>query len=196
MTLTLTNRPCKIGTNVNGRNEKHGDEDVPAADISIDGLMLEAEELNALLEDPYAHDALFNHRSNGKVDEPIFRKFRPLQYREKFEEAEVVLTVGMGSTEIRLQNVKLARVTLDPQVGGLVKLSLQVQCTPSAETIAQLWSYMNHEVEAEVSFGKKAVKGEKQKEMPLGFGDGEEPEQGEKPKRGRRRKGSDQPSLQ
>lgn len=195
--LTLDKRPCRIGSSLNARNEKHGDEDVPALDIPLEGLMLTKEELNALLEDPYAHDALFNHRSKGKVDEPVFRKFKPLVYREKFEEAQVLLTVGLGADiEIEFKGVKLARVTLDPQVGGLTECSVQIQCTPSAETVAQLWPYMNREVDCELSFGKKAVKAEKQKELPLNtFGDGEAPEQGDKPKR--RRKGADeQPSLQ
>ena len=200
--ITLTNRPCRIGPSINARTEKHGDDDVQAFDIPLAGLMLEKEELNAFLGDPYAYDALFNHhRSNGKADEPIFKKFRPLVLRDKFEEGEVVFTVGMGSEEIRLKGVKLAKVTLDPQVGGLTLLSVQVQCTPSTETIAKVLPYMNHEIEAEVTFGKKIAKSEKQRELPInGFGEGEQPEQGEgKPKsRGRRKNGHDgeQASLQ
>lgn len=194
--LTLTSRPCKIGPSINARTEKHGDEDVQAFDIPLDGVMLEKEELNALLEDPYAHDALFNHRGGGKVDEPIFRKFRALQFKDKFEEGEAVITVGLGSEEIRLKDVKLARVTLAPQVGGLTMLSVQVQCRPSTDTIAKVLPYMNHEVEAEVSFGKKVVKSEKQRELPINsFGEGEQPdigpgtrEQIDKLPRGRRRK--------
>lgn len=173
--LTLTKRPARIRNSINTRVEKHGDEDVPACDVPLEGIMLEREELNALLDDAYAHDALFNHRSQGKADEPIFRKFKPLVFRDKFEEGEITLHVGMGQEQIELKGVKLARVTLDPQVGGLTELSLQVQCNPSTDKIAQLFTYMNHDVELEISFGKKSEKGGKQKDLPLNtFGDGEQ----------------------
>lgn len=189
--LTLTKRPARIGSSINTRTEKHGDEDVPACDIPIEGLMLEREELNALLGDPYAHDALFNHRSQGKVDEPIFRKFKPLVFREKFESARVVLTVGLGAdVEIELKDVKLARITLDPQVGGLVELSVQVQCTPPAETIGALVNYLGHELEAEVTFGQVAEKADRQRELPINnFGNGETPE-APTPRRRRSRSGA------
>lgn len=196
--LTLNKRPAKIGAAVNTRCEKHGDEDVPACDIPLVGIMLEAAELNALLGDPYAHTALFNHRPGSQLDEPIFRKFNPLRLRDKFEEAEVVIYAGLEPKEIRLKAVKLARVTLDPQVGGLTELALQVQCTPETETIGELLAFMNHTVDVVVSFGKTATKGEKQSELPLNsFGDGESKEPAaETPKRGRRRNSHDQPSIQ
>ena len=208
--LTLDKRPARIGGSMNSRTEKHGDEDVPALDIPLEGLMLTKEELNALTGDPYMHDALFSHRSQGKLDEPILRNFRPLVYREKFEEGQVLLRVGLGADiEVDLKDVKLARVTLEPQVGGLTACSVQIQCRPTAETVAQLWPYMGHEVDAEVTFGKKSAKGEKQAELPLNsFGKGEEPEQGagigpetreqiENLPKGRKRKGvQSQPGLQ
>jgi hypothetical protein len=209
--LTLDKRPCRIGGSLNSRTEKHGDEDVPALDVPLEGLMLTKEELNALTGDPYMHDALFSHRSQGKLDEPILRMFRPLVLREKFEQGQVLLTVGLGADiEIELKDVKLARVTLEPQVGGLTACSVQVQCTPSAETVAQLWPYMGHDVDCELTFGKKATKSEKQRELPLNsFGEGEAPEQGadagigpdtreqiEKLPRGRRRNADKQPGLQ
>lgn len=207
--LSLNKRPARIGPSINTPTEKHGEEDVPACDIPIEGIMLEREELNALLDDPYAHDALFNHRSQGKVDEPIFRKFKALQFREKFEEGAVTFFVGMGAEKIELKSVKLARVTLDPQVGGLTELSLSVQCNPSADTVAQLFTYMNHDVEVEIAFGKKVAKGAKQVEMPINtFGNDEAPqpaastdigpdtrEEIEKLPRGRRRKGGESASA-
>jgi hypothetical protein len=210
--LTLDKRPCRIGGSLNSRTEKHGDEDVPALDIPLEGLMLTKEELNALTGDAYMHDALFSHRSQGKLDEPILRMFRPLVMREKFEEGQVLLQVGLGADiEIELKDVKLARVTLEPQVGGLTACSVQVQCTPTAETVAQLWPYMGHEADCELTFGKKVTKAEKQKELPLNsFGEGEQPEQGgdigpdtreqiDQLPRGRKRRGKsngEQPSLQ
>lgn len=205
--LTLDKRPARMGSSINTRTEKHGDEDVPACDIALQGIMLEREELNSLLADPYAHDALYNHRSKGKADEPVFRKFKPLVFREKFEEGGVTLYVGMGQTKIELKDVKLARVTLDPQVGGLTELSVQVQCTPKTDTIGELLGYMNHDVEVEISFGKRAEKSKKQQDLPINTFGANEPgaasdigpdtrEQIEKLPRGRRRKSNgEQPAA-
>lgn len=57
--LTITPRPCQLGTSINTRTEMHGDESVPACDIPLVGITLDAEELGALLGDPTAHRALY-----------------------------------------------------------------------------------------------------------------------------------------
>ena len=41
-TLSLTKRPAKIGPSINTRTQRHGDDDVPATDIPLSGILVEA----------------------------------------------------------------------------------------------------------------------------------------------------------
>lgn len=165
-TLSLTDRPAKIGSSINTRSQKHGDEDVPACDIPIVGFMLEAGELDLLLGKG-AHKALF--RDGKQLVEPRFEHVSEIAIDEKF-----VGTVSFDLDSIDLElgddNVTLASVKLQPKVGGLTAMSLQVQCTPSADEIAQLVNSLNREVRCEIRFGgRKQPKGKrKQLELPTG----------------------------
>ena len=50
-----------------------------------------------------------------------------------------------------------------------------MQGTPSTDTIGSLLAYMNHDVEVEIAFGRKATKDSKQSELPINsFGTGEQ----------------------
>jgi hypothetical protein len=188
--LTLDKRPCRIGSSINTRSELHGEETVPAMDIPLEGIMLQPNELNALLNEPFAHSALFDEKGTHK--EPIFRQFKPFVMKDKFEDATVSIELGLKQELITLQNVKLAKLTLTPMVGGLTELSLQVQCTPDLDLgISTLLAFLNKDADVEITVGKKAADAKDQPQLPLNtFGEGE---QSEKPKgkRGRGRPRAD-----
>jgi hypothetical protein len=161
--LTLGMRHAKIGASVNTRTEKHGDDDVPACDIPLEGLMLEAGELDALLG-AGAHKALFTKSKD--LHEPKFSMLKALALADKFEDACVIVELADESTlevACRIKGVKL-----EPQTGGLTSCDLQMQATPTAEDMALVFAHLNAEVRAEVRFGKRAVKGKKQPELPMG----------------------------
>jgi hypothetical protein len=180
----LSSRTCHIGPSVNSRTEKHGDEDVPACDIPIDGIMLDHDELEALV--PGAHKAFFEKkRGSSFYDLTDFAKrLRPFKYVDKFEDSRALLVLGIDGKEIELdEEVKIAKIELDPQPGGLTALSIALQCTPDTEVMASIFAFMNQEIMAEVTFGKKAEpkKNKKQAELELdhhagGNGDGENPD--------------------
>mgnify|MGYP000858370668 FL=1 len=174
--LTLTTRPCKIGPSINTRTEKHGDEDVTALDIPIESVMLDANELNVLLGEPHAHNALFN--GGTSPPEPLLRMIRALKLKDKFEDCTVTLLLGLNLERIELANVKLAKVELEPCVGGLTAASFAIQCAPRDLQFAPLLlSFMNHEADIELVLGKRADASKAQPELPLStFGEGEEPE--------------------
>lgn len=164
--LSLAKRPCKIGSSINTRTEKHGDEDVPACDIPLSGLMLSRDELDTLLG-PGAHEAFFR-QVDGSFD-VAFKQLKSLALRNKFEQATVELAVVYGGM-LRLSGVRLARITLKPVYGGLTELSLQVQATPDVEEFAPLLESLNSEVEAAVHFGKLVEKSsDKQADLALSF---------------------------
>jgi len=179
--LSISKRPCRLGPSINLRSEKHGDDDVPACDIAIEGLMLEPEELNALLEDPNAHKAFFAKAGNGKagkLTEPMFRQLKAFVMRNKFE-GGAVLTFGLTEREIDFGEVKLAKLTLEPMVGGLTSLSLQVQAHPDERGMGELMSFLNREIDAAIEIGARAEKGKRaQQDLPLStFGEGEQTEE-------------------
>jgi hypothetical protein len=171
--MHIETRPGKIGSSINTRSEKHGDEDVPACDIPLAGIMLEAEELNALLGDPSAHKSLFEKPKNGAPVEPRFQRLKAFVLRDKFE-GQATLSLGLNATEVDLGDVTFARITLEPQCGGMTEMSLQVQCAPPVETMAQVIAFLNDHVDVELNFGELIEQAKrKQKDLGLSFGDGD-----------------------
>lgn len=190
--LRITPRACQLGASINTRTEKHGDEDVPACDIPLAGIMLDESELNALMGDPYAHRALFTDRKGHA--EPSLPQIEALTLRDKLEGATVTIvlsTTGKG-TELVLGNAKLKGLTLQPQSGGATSLSLKVQVSGDevAHTVGELVAHLNGHITCEISGATaEQTKTSQQQDLPINtFGEGEAPAQSEKPKRGRGRK--------
>lgn len=170
--LTLRKRLCKIGTNINVRTEMNGDQPVPACDIPLKGVMLKKDELNALLGDEHAYDALYLDVDG--TPEPLFAKhFKPFALLDKFEGADVSLQLTDSEDAVELEDVKLANLKLEPQVGGLTSLSLQVQATPDSEDMAAIIAFVDTQVHAAIAFGKRSEKDKRQGELPMGEHDPE-----------------------
>lgn len=149
MSFVLSRRPAKLGSSINTRPEKHGDEDVAAFDIPVADVLLTAEELNSLLADPSAHMRLFDEGTEPL--EPAFKQLDPFTVREKIEGARIVIGGGDGGGDIVFSACKLKGFTLDPQLGGMTKASFKVQCLPNLEkSINSLFIRMNHEIMLEV----------------------------------------------
>ncbi len=166
MHLTLTKRPAMLGGSINTRSEKHGDDDVPACDIPISGVLLSRLELNMLANDLGLYDALFR-KGEGGVDEPVLRRFKPLVFDEKFEGCTVTVIAGLTATQFMLDDVRIAKIKLEPQAGGLTALSMQVQVLAEGVDVTALLSWMNHEIDVEVQFGRIEEGKKKQGELPL-----------------------------
>lgn len=167
--LTLRSRLCKIGTNINVRTEKHGDQPVPACDIPLKGVMLSKDELNTLLGDDGAFDALY--RDVEGTPEPIFAKhFKPFVLVDTFEGAGVKLQLSdvKDGIEVELEDVSLNALKLEPQVGGLTSLNLQVQAAPDSDDMSTIIAFVDAQVRVAISFGKRSEKDKRQKELPMG----------------------------
>jgi hypothetical protein len=165
--LTLLKRLCKIGTNINVRTELHGEEPVPACDIALKGVLLSKAELNVLLGDERAYDALYLDRDG--TPEPLFAKcLKPFALIDRFEGATVKLTLADDDVELELEDVKLANLKLEPQVGGLTSLSMQIQAIPTSEARSQIIAFVDSQVHAAISFGQRSEKDKRQQELPMG----------------------------
>ncbi len=131
--LSISQRPAMIGTSINSRVAKHGDDHVTGFDIPVAGIALEATELNQLLQDPHAWSKLFDAATNGDGHRPAFPLLKPFRLKHKIEAATVIVLVGMQRNALRFTDCKLAKVTIEPTAGGVTLLSVQVQCTPTID---------------------------------------------------------------
>jgi hypothetical protein len=152
--LTLNKRPCKIGVSINARREMHGDEPVPAVDIPLSGIMIDAKELNELVRDPSFHDLVYDHRADSLPEPQWAHKFTPLSMIGVFQKSSVTLYVGLQPTEISFSDVKLAKIKLSPQVGGLTELQLKIQCMVISADVAKLLNWIDHTADVEIEIGE------------------------------------------
>lgn len=170
--LKLNKRPCRLGGSINTRTEKHGDEDAPACDIPVEGLMLDRDELEALLGKG-SYVALFiNRRNSGmSVAEPtdLAKRVKTLQMTDKFIDSRAKLLLGIDGFEVLLEDeLTVSKIKLEPQVGGLTACALTLQCCAEANAVARLYAQMGSEISAEIRIGKKDEgKNDKQKELAL-----------------------------
>lgn len=158
--LTLKSRSAKLGSSINTRAEKHGDEDITAFDIPISGFMLTRDELEAVLQVPKGWHALFDEAPDTPPV-PVFPNLKPMQLREKIENATVHLWIGLERVMVKLTDVNLARIRLEPQLGGYTDMQFQIQCTPDldAKWLGTLLARLNHDLEVAVEcegFGAQA----------------------------------------
>lgn len=178
--MEFSKRPARLGISINGRREKHGEDNVSAADIPVVGFMLEADELNDLLEEPHAHKLLFQKRSGGKADEPIFRKLKTFAHTDKFEGCAVTFTLGLNREPIDLRDARVSKIRLEPMAGGLTAMSFSIACTEGVEkAVGKLLGRLDSEVDVELTLGEVAEEkaATKQQDLPINnFGDGEAPE--------------------
>jgi hypothetical protein len=161
--MLLSQRSAKIGNAINTRAEMHGEESLTAVDIPLTDIMLDANELNALLREPYAHRALFDQR-RGVLCEPLFKHLKPLALADKIEGACISITHGVAAEVLTLAAVKLAKIKLEPRVGGLTAMSCTVQALPELNAdMAHLLERLNAQVEVAIDGGEWGA----QAELPL-----------------------------
>lgn len=158
--LSLSRRSCRIGpavrVKITGKDER-----VTTLAVPLSQLMLDPNELNSLLQEPHAHQVLFDTKRSTLI-EPVFRNIAALRLVDKIEDASVTLELN-STTTLSLVNCTLARIELEPQNGGLTAMSLSVQCTPKLDSmIARLLEKLDCDAEAELHGN--------QQELPLSEG--------------------------
>lgn len=168
-------RPCQLAGNLNGRIEFQGEDEVPAADISISGFMLAKDELNELFGDPHTHDAWFN--KSGPLTEPtdwVKRLSGAFPFFDKFENCAIGFLLGTADELLTLNQVRIAKIRLTPSTGGWTEMAFQVQIsTEDEEAVGKLWLFMGREIDAELTLGNvkgedaPKVKAKDQPELPM-----------------------------
>jgi len=167
--ITLSARACQLGSSVNLRTEKHGEDNVPAVDIPIEGIMLSSEDLNELLGTPGAHDTLFSTVRGHQ--EPALPQIKDLVLRDKVAGADVCIKIhGTGpAKKLQLKDCKIKGLTLAPLSGGATALSITVQTSGDhvPATIGLLASHLSGQINVEISGGAIAEKKATQGELPI-----------------------------
>lgn len=129
--LELDSRPCKLGVYLNTPTQKHGEDRVPAKVLGIKNILLTKDELNELLDDPHAWDALYIE-TKGKPALPIFaEKLGPLTVLGKFKGSTVSLSFGLKPYGIDFSEATCKSLKLERQEGGLTALALTIVCLKS-----------------------------------------------------------------
>jgi hypothetical protein len=149
--MILARRPAKLGLSINVRTERHNDEPVPALDIPLH-LMISAKELNELMQEPHTADAWFE-TGGGELPKPFDKHLAPRKLKGKFESSAADLWFGLDQRQIGFDDCKIARVILDPQVGGMTAVILKIQTLASEKNLAViLW--LDRECECELRLGE------------------------------------------
>ena len=121
--MNLTKRPCKLGSSLNTRTEKHGEDEVPACDIPIVGLMLDKAELDALVGEHF-WNVLFNTPiGDGKLPAPAWPQIANVKLKDKFA-GSAIIHLGDNVKAVDLAGVTIKGISLDPLEGGLTEVSL------------------------------------------------------------------------
>jgi hypothetical protein len=123
-TIEISNRFAKLGPQLGMPSEKHGDEVVARATISVAEIKLSADEMDEIF--PGWSGAHFDRRKNETV--PAWPEFEPPAFTGRFEDAVVTLRPGFNGAgrAIELEDCKLKSLVFTPVYGGDVMLSMTV----------------------------------------------------------------------
>lgn len=173
MSTELSKRACKLGVSLNCRRELHGDEGVPACDISVGGIMLTGAEMNLLMGSG-AYGSLFD--LTGQHPEPALPQIENIVLKGKRVGAAVTITILTTGKDqvIALEDCKLKDLTLAPMSGGLTAMALKVQTSGDhvPNTVGTLSAYLNGDITIAIGESTLEEKTSKQAELPLNtFGD-------------------------
>jgi hypothetical protein len=168
--LSLKKRPCHIGTSINARTEKHGDEPSSAMDIPI-AILITLAELNKLMGEPHTSDAWFS-TEGGKLAEPLLKNMKPYKLKGKFANSSVTFTLGVNSVVVPMKGVTFTGMGFEPQVGGMTQLKLKIQ-SPITNKNNEIFLWMDRDADVELQFGELEIK-EVQGDLDL-EGDGDAP---------------------
>lgn len=139
----LTTHSAKL-SHINVREEKHGDESVPAVDLRIalscpnDFLAYLHPDLKASLYRA-EHDQGALIEDAGYLPRLRFEQMPEIRWTMLMK-ADVVLHGAKPKDDIALLEVEVDKVVLSPMDGGTVGVQFRVRARPSATIVAKLYS--------------------------------------------------------
>lgn len=149
--MIIDSRPCLIGGNIGGRTEFHGEEGLPAFDISLSAIMLTKDELIALKKDSTIWDRWFNERKDG-LSEPADKDIKYFALNHAYENCAVTITHALADDQsFEFDGCKLVKLKLIPTVGGNTELRITLQSL--IEDRHGIYKWMGKDCRVELEFG-------------------------------------------
>lgn len=142
---------------INPRTEKHGDQDVPAADVRIQ--VIQGNGILALFAPTLRNSLYETDTSDGQLEgvEALTKLRYPglierLRLNTKLTGAEVVIGFGLGdSSDINLDTVDVDGFAVELMEGGSVSLTFRVKTTATGEQIKKLYEVLGGEIDITVT---------------------------------------------
>lgn len=176
--LKIKKRACHVSNAMQGNTERHGNEDVGALDLALDGIVLKKADLEALLGKG-AFDALYDNELD--LPEVRFTMLEtPLKLKTQFEGATVELWLGItdddAEASLTFTECKVKSIELTPQAGGMTLCKLKIRTTrPDSDSVSQVFDYLNSDASVQIADAAAIEKSkDKQRDLALPAGaDGE-----------------------
>jgi len=149
--MILSRRLCKIGSSINARAERHGEESEPAMDIPIH-ILISAKELNEFMGNPHTADIWFE-TAEGELPKPFDKHLAARRLKGKFENSAAELWFGLKQNQLTLDAVTVSRVKLDPQLGGMTAVTLVLQTLINTKN-NDVFLWMDREAECALHLGE------------------------------------------
>lgn len=141
--------------NLNLRAEKHGDENIPAADLHFT-VVASNDVLSEF--DPELKSAFYRKPRSGEQDEldvspgylPKLRFPKMGGWKWEYEITGGLLTVHYGTggrSDIALDMKKVDAFKFNPMDGGSVEISFRVRCAPDEKQVGKLSRLIKDEIE-------------------------------------------------
>jgi len=154
--FSLDNQTAVIA-HINPRSEKHGEENVPAADLKI--AVTSGNELLSEIHPTLRSFLYKTDESDGQlegVESLTVRRFGNLIERLRLDHslkgADVVIGFGLGgASDINLDTVDVDSFAVTIMEGGSIELTFRVKARPTGEQIKKLYEVMGCEITISVT---------------------------------------------
>lgn len=170
--LSLSQRGCFLGEKYGGKKIK--EEETRTLKVELTDVILSKAEVNALLDEPHAYEALYD--TTKRPHRPFLKCLKALELKDAWEGAYVAIWYEMGATRLEFKKATLSKIKLELREDG----ETAMRCTVEGETVldkkvAEIIERIGTAVECEI----RAQRPDDQKDLPLNqHGEGEQSQQG------------------
>jgi hypothetical protein len=169
--LTLDIRECTLDDKYSGRRKEQEDqEDRRTLKLGLLSIRIDRNELNALLDQPYAYECLYNREK--QPHEPWLRCLKALELADSWEGAFVALFYDNGSRKLVFPKATLSKLKIALGTGGKTSLSCMIEGEPDIdENFGEIIARTGTDIQCEI----RAQPPSAQHDLPLSrWGEGEQ----------------------
>lgn len=135
--------------NINLREEKHGDEDIVACDLTF---IVPISNMQLAEFHPMMRHAFYYNKDVPQADlvdrEPTNIKFPQMgAFKWELSMEPCAFVIHWGITPVELLGAKVGKFVLEPREGGTVDVKFQVQALPTPEVVGRLSGLMGKSLE-------------------------------------------------